>query len=83
MRFAKLLLIVCVLPVFLLGCGSTTKTVNVHSEDPMVIGQQMSCIYHVGNLYCASPLLKVEDIDSGISCLMLSRTYIWKRKILI
>ena len=23
----------------------------------------MSCIYHGNNLYCASPLLKVEDID--------------------
>ena len=48
--------------LFLLGCGKTT-TVNVHSETRMVTGQQMSCIYHGNNLYCASPLLKVEDID--------------------
>jgi hypothetical protein len=48
--------------LFLLGCGTTT-TVNVHSETKMVTGEQMSCIYHGNNLYCASPLLKVEDID--------------------
>ena len=48
--------------LFLLGCGTTT-TVNVHSETKMVTGEQMSCIYHGKNLYCASPLLKVEDID--------------------
>jgi hypothetical protein len=48
--------------LFLLGCGTTT-TVNVHSGTKMVTGEQMSCIYHGNNLYCASPLLKIEDID--------------------
>jgi len=48
--------------LFLLGCGTTT-VVNVHSEDKMMTGELMSCIYHGNNLYCASPLLKAEDID--------------------
>jgi hypothetical protein len=46
----------------LVGCG-TTKTITLHSETKMVTGEQMSCIYHADNLYCASLLIKAEEIE--------------------
>ena len=60
----RYVLAVAVLSVALLleGC-STTKTIALHDETKMVIGEHMSCIYHAENLFCASPLIKAEDID--------------------
>lgn len=57
-----LALVTSAVAVLLSGC-SATKTVDVHTQAKMITGQQMSCIYHADNLYCASPLLKAEDID--------------------
>lgn len=55
---------VLVLSIVMFGLGcDTTKTVRVHSETTMITGNQMSCIYHAEDLYCASPLLKAQDID--------------------
>ena len=48
--------------LLLQGC-SKTKTIALHSETKMATGEHMSCIYHADSLYCASPLIKPEDID--------------------
>ena len=61
MRYVPALAIISA--AFLLEGCSTTKTITLHSETKMVTGEQMSCIYHADNLYCASTLIKAEDID--------------------
>jgi hypothetical protein len=61
MRYVPALAVISA-ALLLEGC-STTKTITLHSETKMVTGEQMSCIYHADNLYCASPLIKAEEID--------------------